>query len=154
MGYPSGSGSFAVLESFPPVAIRKNATTEEKEVAIAFIKMLLSYDTQKSMSSDTNFFLSVRSDVLEEQIQSVDSQSYPYVSGFEQRRLGDLADYEKDSKLMYSLIESAHVKRGLSKELSDVLAEEFSLFFNDEIDEKTLIDHLENRVGMYISEKQ
>lgn len=143
-----------MLESFPPVAIKKNATTEEKEVAIAFIKMLLSYDTQKSMSSDTNFFLSVRSDVLEEQIQSVDSQSYPYVSGFEQRRLGDLADYEKDSKLMYSLIESAHVKRGLSKELSDVLAEEFSLFFNDEIDEKTLIDHLENRVGMYISEKQ
>lgn len=143
-----------MLESFPPVAIRKNATTEEKKVAIAFIKMLLSCDTQKSMSSDTNFFLSVRSDVLEEQIQSVDSQSYPYVSGFEQRRLGDLADYEKDSKLMYSLIESAHVKRGLSKELSDVLAEEFSLFFNDEIDDKTLIDHLENRVGMYISEKQ
>lgn len=154
IGYPSEEGSKHYLNGRSPIAIRRTATKEEKEIACAFISLLLSYDCQSKMSKGVNFSLSVRKDVLEEQINSVNENSMPYASGFEQIKLGDRVDNVQDAGTMYDLIDKAIPRKYFPRELNSILSDELSQYFSGTITEKILIDHLENRVGLYLEERQ
>lgn len=80
IGYPSGEGSrhYIGLDSFP-ITVRVNASAEEKRLAHSFLQFLLSYEGQMEAVQDTsnpNVRMSVRKDVLEEQINRVNENSW------------------------------------------------------------------------------
>lgn len=154
VGYPCKEGSGHFINSREPLAIRKTATKEEKELAYAFLSILLSRDCQLDASKQINFAFSVRKDVLEEQLDSVDENSMPYAGGLEQITLGDGVNNALDKKTMYALLEDARPEKGIPGELSDILAEEMISYIAGDISEDMLIDHLENRVGLYLEERQ
>ena len=60
------------------LSIRRSATKEEKEAAAAFIALCLSYEGQSQAAKESNFRLSVRGDVLEEQIAAMGRETGSY----------------------------------------------------------------------------
>ncbi|MCM1027498.1 MAG: extracellular solute-binding protein [Roseburia sp.] len=154
IGYPTKDGAAHFIDGWSPLAIRGTASREEKEIACAFLRFLLSRDVAREASTDSNYHLSVRKDVLEEQIAAMDEDTMTYISGFEQTRLGDLLNREADAKKLYELLEAAEPKKYYPKELREILFEELGLYFADSITEEMLIDHLQNRVGLFLAERQ
>ena len=134
------------------LSIRKSATKEEKEAAAAFLAMYLSYETQARAAKDMSYNLSVRRDVLEEQVASMPTVSYLYLIG--EVKIGDNMDIERDRATLEELIESARPRNGFPRELSDILWEELDQYFAGSITEDMLMEHLENRVGLYLGERK
>ena len=131
-------------------------TQEEKEVAVAFLSMLLSYEGQRLLAEDINFGMSVRRDMLEEQIAAMKGDTEVEMGDFPRLSfsLGDQVDVERDRATLLHLIETAEPKRQLPGELDDILYEELEQYFNGTITEDMLIDHLESRVGLYLNERR
>ena len=74
-------GSIHQMQTSGMLTIRRSATKEEKEAAAAFISLCLSYEGQSLMAKDLDFALSVRRDVLEEQIASMPTTASLYFFG-------------------------------------------------------------------------
>ena len=153
IGYPSKDGSGHYVASDYLLTIRATASDEEKKIAGAFLQMLLSRDEQLEEAQDSSFCLSVRRDVLEEQIGQVNEQSMPFVSGFNQITLGEDYDREYDAWLLYKLLGNARPERHLPKELNTILREEVEEYMAGVITEDVLIERLTNRVGIYLAER-
>ena len=62
-------------------------------------------------------------------------------------------DIERDRETLLDLIGSAKPKKTLSWELSGIIREELDLYLAGSITEDMLIDHLENRIGLYLGER-
>lgn len=157
IGYPSKTGSRHYINGGDPVTIRTNATAEEKRIARTFLQILLSYDLQLEAAADTlntNFNMSVRKDVLEEQIDRMNEYTYTLVPGFPQFDLGDQVNKELDRATLYELLEKAEPQKSLPSELSKILQEELEDYFGGNVTEDMLIDHLANRVGLYLLEQK
>lgn len=157
VGFPGKSGAKHLLKSSNILAIRKTASDQDKEVAKEFAKMLLSHDMQLKMTKDDNFNLSARTDVLEEQINAV--KKGEWVSGVSP--LGSYKgfyveepDNEKNGRELKELIEKSEPYYGDGNDYLNILEEEFSEYFSGRITEDMLIDHLNNRVGIYLKEKR
>ena len=99
-----------------------------------------------------SYNLSVRRDVLEEQVASMPTVSYLYLIG--EVKIGDNMDIERDRATLEELIESARPRNGFPRELSDILWEELDQYFAGSITEDMLMEHLENRVGLYLGERK
>ena len=151
IGYPSKNGSAHYVDSNCLLTIRATASDEEKKIAGAFLQMLLSRDEQLEGTKNSNFCLSVRRDVLEEQIGQVNEMSMPYVSGFNQITLGKDYDREYDAWLLDKLLENARPERHLPKELNAILREEVEEYIAGAITEDVLIDRLTKRVGLQVT---
>lgn len=155
IGYPTKDGAQYFLEMGRPLAIRRTATEEEKAAAAAFISLCLSYEAQTQASKDLNFGLSVRRDVLEGQIAAMnDEYMETYVKGFGDVRLGDDLDIELDRETMLDMIDRARPMKNFPAELRAIIYEELNNYFSGTITEDMLIDHLENRVGLYLEERK
>ena len=156
IGYPTKDGSVHYLESSSPLAVRRTATREEKEVAIAFINFLLSYEGQQLLAKGTSFEMSVRQDMLEEQIAAMSGSTRVNIGNFTRFEfsLGDQVDVELDRNTLLHWIEIAEPRKRLPGELSDILYEELEGYFSGTITEDALIDHLESRVGLYLNERK
>lgn len=156
IGYPTKDGSAHYVSGGAPLAIRRTATAEEKEVAVAFLSMLLSYEGQQLLAEDINFGMSVRRDMLEEQIAAMKEDTEVEMGDFPRISfsLGDQVDVERDRATLLHLIETAEPRRQLPGELDDILEEELEQYFNGIITEDMLIDHLESRVGLYLNERR
>ena len=109
IGYPTKDGSAHYITSRAPLTIRRTATKEEKEVAIAFVSFLLSYEGQQLLAKGINFDMSVRKDMLEEQIASMNRSTEAQLGTFSRKsiRLGDQVDIELDRSKLMHLIEIA-----------------------------------------------
>lgn len=155
IGYPTKDGSAHYVSGGAPLAIRRTATAEEKEVAVAFLSMLLSYEGQQLLAEDINFGMSVRRDMLEEQIAAMKEDTEVEMGDFPRLSfsLGDQVDVERDRATLLHLIETAEPRRQLPGELDDILYEELEQYFNGIITEDMLIGHLESRVGLYLNER-
>ena len=116
--------------------------------------MLLSEEGQTEGMKDPNFWLSVRKDVLEEQIAQVNESSMPTIFGFTQIRLGEDYDREYDARFLYELLEKARPLRDIPKELNTILIEEVSAYTDGTITEEELIERLTKRVELYLAELQ
>lgn len=149
IGYPTKDGAAHFITSDSPLAIRRTATKEEKEIACAFLQLCLSYECQSKAPKN----LSVRKDVLEEEIAAMNERTMPFDSDLGQIELGDDLNIEKDRKTLYDLIDKAKPERSFPSELSSVLYEELELYFDGLITEDMLIQHLESRVGLYLDER-
>lgn len=153
IGFPAQEGSIYLIYGQSPLTIRATATDEEKRVAGTFLRMLLSQEGQMKGMKDPNFWLSVRSDVLEEQIAQVNENSMPTIYGFTQITLGENYDREYDAHFLYDLLEKAQPRKELPEELNMILMEEIYSYMDGTITEEMLIEHLTKRVQLYLAEQ-
>lgn len=154
IGYPTKDGAVCFMESNgSPLAIRRSAEEEEKAAAAAFINLCLSYEGQVQAAKDLNFGLSIRRDVLEEQITAMNGDTVAYISGFGETRLGSKLDIDLDREILLDMIEKAKPKKYFPKELRDVIFEELDGYCSGTITEDMLIGNLESRVGLYLGER-
>lgn len=154
IGYPAKAGAVHFISNSFPLVVRRTASKEEKELACAFIQMCLSYECQSEAAGDVNFGLSVRKDVLEEQINAMNTSTSVDIYGFEQIVIGDNLNIELDGKTLHDLLDKAKPKRYYPEKLSNILYEELEAYFADAITEDMLIEHLESRVGLYLDERK
>ncbi len=135
------------------MTIRKTAAREEKEAACAFISLCLSYEGQSQAAKDLNFALSVRKDLLEEQIAAMNKDTLASASGFEQIVIGDDLNIELDRRILLDLVDQAKPLRYFPVELRNILYEELEQYFAGAITEDMVINNLESRVGLYLGER-
>ena len=154
IGFPSGSGAKTVINCVEPMVMRKNATKEEKELAYAFLEILLSEEIQSEAANDLNYKLSSRKDVLAEQLANVSEDDLPNAPGFEPITLNGAIDYEKDAELLYRLLEKAEPKTGFPRELYQLIIGEILGYFDGTVTEDMVIQNLTNRVGLYLEERK
>ncbi len=151
IGYPTKDGGTHFMSPANMLAIRRSATKEEKEVAAAFLGLYLSYEAQVQAEKEINFDLSVRKDVLEEQIASMESATnMPYFGAVSMR--GNM-DKELDRTTLLDMIDKAKPDKALPEELWEIISGELDQYWAGIITKDMLIDHLENRVGLYLGEK-
>lgn len=153
IGYPSREGSAHYVDSNCLLAVRATASDEEKKIARAFLRILLSREEQLEGAKDSNFWLSVRRDVLEEQIGQVNEMSMPTIYGFDQITLGEDYDREYDAWLLDKLLENARPERHFPEELNAILSEELEEYMAGAITEDVLIERLTKRVELYLAER-
>lgn len=154
VGFPGRDGDVSLLHALSMVAVRRNASKEEKEIAIGFIQQLLSYESQSEMVKDISSGMSVRKDVLEEQIDGVTADKVEAslnVSGF---IFDEDIDKEANGQKLYDLIENSIPCSFDFDEYKNILYEEFSAYFSDGITLDMMIDHLTSRVGIYLREHE
>ena len=151
IGYPGKDGGAHFMEPCNMLAVRRSATKEEKEVAAAFIALYLSYDGQLQLAKDVNFRFSVRKDVLEEQLASMQSETSIWEFG--EVNLAGKLNIELDRATMMDLIDKAMPVKYLPGELDDIIDEELDLYLAGSITMDMLLDHLENRVELYLGER-
>ena len=151
IGYPTKDGGTHYMIPSSMLSIRTTATKEEKEAAAAFLALCLSYEGQIHGAKEINFHLSVRRDVLEEQIASM----RPLVNtiDFSEVNIRGSMDIERDRATLLDLIERAKPKKSFSWELRDIIFEELELYLSGSITKDVMIEHLENRIGLYLGEK-
>lgn len=154
IGYPTKDGNAHFIESGgSPLAVRRTATEEEKVVAAAFIDLCLSYEAQTQAAKERVFALSVRWDVLEDQIAAMDEGSMPSLGTLGQIMLGDDLNVELDRKTLLDLIDQAKPRKYFPPELRNILFEELDQYFAGDITEDMVIRNLESRVGLYFGER-
>lgn len=155
VGFPDNTGAKHRLVGAHVLAIRKTASDADKTIAAEFAKMLLSYEVQRKMTRSPNFHLSVRTDVLEEQIHSVKKGDWVTITSFGTEDLGfylEEPDNEENGRVLKEILENSEVFH--DEGYKGILAEEFYSYFMGEITEDMLIEHLNNRVGLYLKEQK
>lgn len=156
VGIPKNNGAKNEICISHSLMIRKSASTEEKEIAMEFLKMLLSREMQLKMTRSSNFHLSIRNDVLAEQIRTVKKGDLISMSFFVTERdfFVENPDYfEVESfwnKIMADSVSGIHADAGYKS----ILNEEFEVYFRGNITRDMLKDHLENRVNLYLREQE
>lgn len=156
VGFPAGDGSRQyVMEGDSTIAIRGTAEKEDLELALLFFKHLLSAETQRKAAKETTFALSVRKDILQEQIDAMNEETL--IRGYSMAQglpLGDKLDREQDEKTLYGLLEQAVPWERFPPELGTILTEELGAYFAGTADREEMINRLDNRVKLYLNEQE
>ncbi len=153
-GFPKDKGAQNLIRSSRILAIGKNADPEDMETAKLFAREILSKELQSALLRDINFHMSVRMDVLKEQIAAVEEETQIYVAGFEGERKLGMPEPDQDAiyQDLMKLIENSVPSYDSEDPYKDILEEEFTAYFSGGQDEEALIDHLDNRLGLYLKE--
>ncbi len=150
IGYPGRDGAHHYIVSSEPVAVRAKAPEEDKQIARLFLQSILTYDSQCAGALDIGFHMSVRKDVFEEQLMEMTFTSF--YEGFD--ILKDMIDRERMKEDYMALLEQAVPVSYLPRELLDIITEELENYFSGVITEEQAIDHLKNRVELYLMEQK
>lgn len=153
IGFPTKDGSAHYIGSSSLLAIRRTATKEEKEAAVAFLDLLLSYEGQQLMAEDINFNMSVRRDMLEEQIAAMNEDTEVELGDFGSFALGNQVNRELDRMTLLRLVDMAEPAEFCPRKLRNILYEELEQYFSGDLTEKVLIKHLNSRVRLYLGER-
>ena len=154
-GYPTGDGAAHLIQAREPLAVRKTASDKEKLVAYAFLDMCLSYEGQRQAVKNNDFYMSVRDDVLKEELCNLgEDRRVRLPSTGEEFILRDEFDPEQDGKTLQDLLDRSKPRTAPPKELRDILFEELDRYFDGTITQDQLINNLENRVGLYFEERK
>ena len=97
--------------------------------------------------------MSVRRDVLEEQIAGMDENTSAFAAGFDQITLGKDLNVALDRETLLDMLEKARPARYFPLDFRSILFEELDQYFSGGITEDKLIDNLESRVGLYLGER-
>ena len=89
----------------------------------------------------------------EEQINRVNEYSRGFLL---HHAIGDQVDNELDKATLYGLLEKVAWGQevGAPRELYKILSGELDGYLSGDVTEDVLIEHLENRVGLYLSEQK
>lgn len=154
IGFPHADGGKHHLTSTGVLAVRKNATDEEKKIAAEFFETLLSYDVQLKTVSDSRSLrsFSARTDILEQQIEKVvEKEGMRFGSNDESYVLGTI-DVDELRKELYEMLENSIPAPNYRDDYHNILAEEFEAYFSENNSLEMLTDHLNNRLKLYFSE--
>ncbi len=149
IGYPGKDGAHHYLVSSEPVAVRAKAAEEDKQIARLFLQSILTYDSQCAAALDSSFFMSVRREVFEKQLSEMPEMVYESPNS-----PGIKIDKEKTAEEYRMLLEQAVPVSYLPRELLDIIMEELENYFSGVITEEQAIDHLKNRVELYLMEQK
>lgn len=156
IGYPGKNGSVQLLETNALLAINTSAPKVQKEGALLFLNLLLSYDGQKIASEgnywQTNYAWSVRKDITKEQLDSLSAHTH-VSDGVYDGTIDKHYNPEKDREIFKTLMKKAVPRKYLPKELLNILFEELDAYFEKQINRDNMIQHLENRVKLYLQEQ-
>lgn len=153
IGYPNYTGVGHYVYSNNLLCIRKNASFEEKQAALAFINILLTYDCQHEIAKNPLAPFSVRKDVLKEQFMSLTESSVMFTRDGD-TRIGHYLDNEADYQMFINLLNNAQGLKILPGSLKQIIYDELNEYYSDIIDRKTLKDRLEKRVTLYLDENK
>lgn len=154
IGFPHADGGKHHLTSAGVLAVRKNATDEEKKIAAEFFETLLSYDVQLKTVSDglSLHSFSARTDILEQQIEKVvEKEGMSFISNGESYVLGTI-DVDELRKELYEMLENSIPAPNYRDDYHNILAEEFEAYFSENNSLEMLTDHLNNRLKLYFRE--
>lgn len=154
IGFPHADGGKHHLTSAGVLAVRKNATDEEKKIAAEFFETLLSYDVQlKTVSGGLSLHsFSARTDILEQQIEKVvEKEGMRFGSNGESYVL-ETIDVDELRKELYEMLENSIPAPDYRDDYHNILAEEFEAYFSENNSLEMLTDHLNNRLKLYFSE--
>lgn len=153
IGFPAQNGSVNYLVGSNPLCIRTNASPEEKQAAYAFLSFLLSDEGQKPGDALYGTW-SVRQDLLKEQMEGLEESSDSNLIGFPQIPLAGHLDPERDFEILSDLMKNARPKKYMPRELRTILTEEVSGYLEGATSEEELVNHLKNRVELYLKEQK
>ena len=118
--------------------------------------MLLSYDGQRAiMKRNYNFGISIRKDIFEEQIQWVNESALEqakWEGADGQERLKE--QLEADAEVYRRIVNEASVIRPLPVEIEAILEEEYVEYSSGNLSKEQFMDHLQNRIGLYVKENR
>lgn len=154
VGYPSYYDAYNVIRPETRVVIRKSASKVEKELAVSFLQIMLSYDFQLE-KSEKSMSLSIREDVLETQIKRV-HEGMPVIMDelYEDIYIEGEVDTNMLRETLFEIIDSAIPREYGSKGYSMILHDEFGDYFSGQITREMLINHLESRINLYLEENR
>lgn len=156
MGYPGQNGSqHYIYSSMQPIVIRNTASEQEKEIARLFLQNMLSYESQIAVAQFHNLFngMSVRRDVFEEQLADMPEVTYFADSSAVNEPMEIVVDKERDSKEFNALLEQAVPYPYFPVELNTIMLDELSDYFSGVQTEDQMINHMENRMRLYMAEQ-
>lgn len=154
IGYPGKSGAESFLYCNSILAIRKNASEEEKKAAQAFIYELLSYSSQKAIAENPNFGISARNDVLKEQIAEIKKGDSVSLAVYGDVVLKEEQSSEDNLRIITELVAKAKPYTFETDDYKGILFEEFGEYFEGRITKEQLADRISKRVGLYIEERK
>lgn len=154
-GYPHADGGASHLVSAGILAVRRNASEEEKKIASAFFQILFSYEVQlKTVDRLNNCSFSVRKDVLEEQIKMAkELEGVIFSIGGEEYRYDEI-DVEELRKETFAMLDHSVPVPDRKSGYNDIIREELDSYFSGSVTEEMLIDHLNKRIGLYLKERE
>ncbi|MCM1119072.1 MAG: hypothetical protein NC543_06895 [bacterium] len=154
IGFPHADGGRHHLTSAGVLAVRKNATDEEKKIAAEFFETLLSYDVQSKTVSGglSRYSFSVRNDILEQQIEkTAEKEGLCFGSDDAMYVLGPV-DVDELRRELYEILENSIPSPNLQDDYHTILVEEFGEYFSGNNSLEMLTDHLNNRLKLYFGE--
>lgn len=154
IGFPSQTGSVNYLMGSDPLCIRANATEEEKQLAFAFLKFLLSDEGQELVNDGIFGQWSVREDLVEGQFQELDDTVVSNLIGFSPISITGHLDSNGDFETFHALLKKAKPKRYAPVELRKILMEEMAAYLEGSIPEYELKKNLTDRVALYLKEQK
>jgi len=157
MSFPSETGESKLQGGIWGFGIFDNGDASKIEAAKEFMTMLLSYEMQQKLAKSPNFNLSVRNDVLKEQIHSLRDGEYISPPSLEDSPYGfslENPNYERIELFLNDLIDGSMPYKEPDEAYLAILEEEFEAYFGGEISREELSDRLSSRVGIYLEEKK
>lgn len=144
IGFPTeeGSGSFFQCTT---LHLGISSASDKKELAWEFVRQALTAEYQRSLAE--RWYLSVRSDVMEEQLQG---EIAPLLPEDEENEPLDEAVVEQYRRLVSQPL----VFIGYNEELSGIILEEGEAYFNGQHTVEEAAKRIQNRVTLFLSEIQ
>lgn len=153
IGYPGKDGAKSYIQSNGMLLINRSYSEEEKEIAAKFIKVLLSYDVQKYVTTSGNPAFSTRKDVLDEQLEMTKlEEGMEFGDGKNWYQIGKI-DVSRVKEDMYKLLKQCVVRNEEDELYQDIIMEEVDLFFEGAINEEELVSRLNKRLGLFFKER-
>lgn len=154
VGYPSEYGGTSYVCVGKPVSMRRNATTEEKTIAYAFLREWMSYDGQAaSWQSDVNYGISIREDIFNEQLENViQSEMENYSDKSDDARKVFENELRENADFLKRIIEKAHPQENLPRDLENLMWDELTEYFDGNITQEQATEHLKKRTSLYFEE--
>lgn len=149
LGYPrsEGNGIYAA-----PSMIYMNVNSDKKDGIKEFLRFLLSKEIQRSLINEDGHigWMPVRLDVLEESIETALARN----ERGETSRLDYSVLTREHAQAARFLIENAEPGRWKAAELEDILYEELEPYFQNKRSLEETVKILDNRVQLYLDERQ
>ena len=144
IGFPTeeGSGSFFQCTT---LHLGISSASDKKELAWEFVRQALTAEYQRSLAE--RWYLSVRSNVMEEQLQG---EIAPLLPEDEENEPLDEAVVEQYRRLVSQPL----VFIGYNEELSGIILEEGEAYFTGQRTVEAAAERIQNRVTLYLSEIQ
>ncbi|MCI8402187.1 MAG: extracellular solute-binding protein [Lachnospiraceae bacterium] len=141
IGYPSPDGGHAVLNAFLPVGI--TSTCENKEAAWEFAASLLSDEFQNTCLPPGLF--TANRDMLQKEFDE-------YFSGI--REIAGVVVTKTQLEEIYEVIRTGVNGQGFDRTIWNIIEEEVTPYFNGEREAEDVVNMIQRRVSLYLSEQE